>query len=75
MSPGDAVSGKLTLYVGREPRSRDTFSSIYFFPALTFAHLARCAAAIRFRPAADILCLGLAAFVCFLPVCSSNRRM
>jgi len=27
----------------------------YFFAALTFAHRARCAAAIRFLPAAEIL--------------------
>jgi hypothetical protein len=29
----------------------------YFLPALTFAHLARCAAAILLLPAAEILCL------------------
>jgi hypothetical protein len=32
--------------------------SLYIFPALTFAHLARCAAAIFLRAAADIVRLG-----------------
>ena len=30
----------------------------FFSPALTFAHRARCAAAILFLPATDIVCLG-----------------
>ena len=29
----------------------------HFFPAFTFAHLARCAAAIFLRPAAEMVCL------------------
>jgi predicted signal transduction protein with EAL and GGDEF domain len=33
----------------------------YLFAALTLAHLARCAAAILFRLAADILCFGFGA--------------
>ena len=33
----------------------------FFFPAFTFAHLALCAAAIRFRPAADIVRFGFGA--------------
>jgi hypothetical protein len=39
------------------------FSEPYaaFFPALTFAHLARCAAAILFLPAADIVRFGFGA--------------
>jgi hypothetical protein len=32
---------------------------LYFFPALTFAHLARCAAAIRLRAETDIFRRGL----------------
>jgi hypothetical protein len=42
---------------------------VYFFPDLIFAHRARCAAAILFRPAADILRRGpaVAAFAAFLP--------
>jgi hypothetical protein len=31
------------------------FRRFYFFPALTFAHLARCAAAILLRPAAEMV--------------------
>jgi len=41
-----------------------------FFAALTFAQRARCAAAILFRPAADILRVGRAVLFCadLLPV-------
>jgi|ERR1039458_3802254 hypothetical protein len=42
---------------------------LYFFPALILAHLARCAAAIRRLPAADILCLGPGVFACFVAFC------
>jgi len=37
----------------------------FFGTAFTFAHLARCAAAILFRPAADIVRLGLPFDFCF----------
>jgi hypothetical protein len=51
-------------------------SQPYFFPALTFAHRARCAAAIRFLPAADIFRRRV--LVCFVTFCfalpSSNRN-
>jgi hypothetical protein len=33
------------------------FYAAFFFPALTFAHLALCAAAILLRPAAEMVCL------------------
>jgi hypothetical protein len=36
-------------------------SPVYFVPALTFAHRARCAAAILFLPAADMVRLGFGA--------------
>jgi hypothetical protein len=35
--------------------------AFYFFPARIFAHLALCAAAIRFLPAIDIVRLGFGA--------------
>jgi hypothetical protein len=41
---------------------RDWFSTHYFFPAFTFAHLARCAAAILLRPAAEIVRLAFGAW-------------
>ena len=37
------------------------YAAYFFFPALTFAHRARCAAAILFLPAADIVRLGFGA--------------
>ena len=45
-------------------RLRFGIAQPYFFAALIFAHRARCAAAIRFLPAADIL---RRAFGCALP--------
>jgi hypothetical protein len=45
-----------------QPRSRlARFRASYFFAALNFAHLARCAAAILFLPAAEIVRLGFGA--------------
>lgn len=41
-------------------RTKSNISAGYFFPLLIFAHLARCAALIRARPAAEIRRLGLA---------------
>ena len=43
---------------------------LYFFEALIFAHLASCAAAILFRPAADILRRARVVFFALLPVFS-----
>jgi hypothetical protein len=44
----------------KQPVDRWLYAA-FFFPALIFAHLARCAAAIRFLPAIDIVRLGFGA--------------
>src|ERR1039457_7118212 len=50
-------------------RAARSGSQAAFFAALNFAHLARCAAAILFRAAADIvLFLGMLSTFCFCPV-------
>ena len=51
----------------RQSRHSQQAPSTYaaFFCALTFAHLARCAAAIFLRPAADMVRLGFILPVCF----------
>ncbi len=40
---------------GASPVSTEGDRRYFFLPALTFAHLARCAAAILLRPAAEIV--------------------
>jgi|ERR1035441_1896203 hypothetical protein len=47
----DFLTGRLYYYLHR----------FHFFPALNFAHRARCAAAILFLPAAEIVRFGLGA--------------
>ena len=50
-----------------EPIYQHSYAA-FFFAALNFAHLARCAAAILFRAAADIvLFLGMLSTFCFCP--------
>ena len=39
----------------KQPLDRWLYAAYFFFPALIFAHRARCAAAILFLPAADIV--------------------
>src|ERR1035438_1744604 len=54
-----------------EPSYQRSYAA-FFFAALNFAHLARCAAAILFRAAADIvLFLGMLTTFCF---CSASPR-
>jgi hypothetical protein len=47
----------------------------HFFPALTFAHLARAAALIRASPAAEMWRLGLALLVVELPFCLAHLAL
>ena len=54
-----------SLRPGSIPRPADFEVADYpFFAALIFAHRARCAAAIRFLPAADIVRLGCTVLFC-----------